>query len=133
VDALLDFSGRPLHYVPRLRLRAVGGESIQGATLPDAEMGSWIRGVLGTISALGGQGPITLQAFLPKSGPVFSEINPRFGGGYPLTLAAGGDYPEWLLQLLEGREVLPRLGEYRHPLYMTRSYTEIFTEAPLWR
>ena len=34
VDALLDLDGRPVHYVPRTRLKTLGGESIQGVTLP---------------------------------------------------------------------------------------------------
>jgi carbamoyl-phosphate synthase large subunit len=133
IDALLDLCGRPIHYVPRLRIRAVGGESIQGVTLADDDLREWILRVLAVVSALGGRGPVTLQAFLTPEGPVFLEINPRFGGGFPLTLAAGGQYPEWLLAMLEGREVPPRLGAYKRNLYMTRSYTEIFTEKPLWQ
>ena len=33
IDALLDLDGRPIHYVPRRRIRTLGGESIQGVTL----------------------------------------------------------------------------------------------------
>jgi carbamoyl-phosphate synthase large subunit len=133
IDALLSLSGQPIHYVPRLRIRTVGGESIQGVTLPDAPTGPWIRRVLEVVVSLGGRGPITLQAFMSEEGPLFSEINPRFGGGVPLTFAASGQYPEWIMQILEGKDVEPRLGEYKTGLYMTRHYTELFTEAPLWR
>jgi carbamoyl-phosphate synthase large subunit len=133
IDALLDLSGRPIHYVPRLRIRALAGESIQGVTIADDELRAWILSVLNVVSSLGGRGPVTLQAFLTPEGPVFSEINPRFGGGFPLTLQAGGRYPEWILTMLEGGELATRIGEYQRDLYMTRSYTEIFTEEPLWR
>ena len=132
IDALLDLQGRPLHYVPRVRIRAVGGESIQGVTLPPDVLGPWIVALLERVGEMGGRGPITLQAFLTEPTPTFSEINPRVGGGFPLTLAAGGNYPEWVLDLAEGKSVPPRLGEYQTGLYMTRHYVEIFTDAPQW-
>lgn len=132
IDALLDLSGRPIHFVPRTRIRTMSGESIQGVTLSDLELREWVTGILELACRWGGRGPLTLQAFLTGSGPVLSEINPRFGGGFPLTLAAGGNYPEWILQDLENKPVSPCFGTYRQGLYMTRYYAEHFTEFPLW-
>ncbi|MBE0449186.1 MAG: ATP-grasp domain-containing protein [Actinobacteria bacterium] len=134
IDALLDLDGKPIHFVPRIRIRTLGGESIQGVTLPDEpELSEWLLQVLEIISSLGGRGPFTLQAFLTEGDPTLSEINPRFGGGFPLTLAAGGDYPEWIMQMLEGKDFLPRIGRYKENMYMTRYYAEIFSEGPLWQ
>lgn len=132
IDALLDFDGRLLHYVPRIRLRTLAGESIQGETIDDAEMRDWLHRVLAVASALGARGPITLQAFLTERGPVLIECNPRFGGGFPLAHEAGGHYPAWLLDLAAGDEVPARVGEYTRGLFMTRYYVEHFTEKPLW-
>ncbi len=126
VDALFDFEGRLLHYVPRLRIRTRSGESIQGRTLPDAEWRTWLRPLLRELGRLGAQGPVTLQAFRTEPEPTLSEINPRFGGGFPLARAAGGDYPDWILQLCEGHSVEPKLGEYEEGLCMTRAHTEWF-------
>lgn len=134
IDALLDLNGNPIHYVPRIRMQTVGGESIQGLTMPDTGMEKWFERLLLTLKKLGGIGPMTLQAFLTDDGnPIFSEINPRFGGGFPLGYAAGAEYPEWILQMLEGKTVAPRLGEYKRGLYMTRYYKEIIVEEPLWQ
>ncbi len=132
IDAFLDFDGRPLHYVPRERIRTLGGESIQGVTLDLPDLDAWLGGILGVCSRLGARGPLTLQAFLTARGPVLTEINPRFGGGFPLARAAGGDYPAWILDLAEGRPVAPSLGAYRRGLYMTRHYTEIFLDRLPW-
>lgn len=132
IDAFLDFDGRPLHYVPRVRIRTLGGESIQGVTIADDDLRGWLRRVLDVSAALGAQGPITLQAFLTERGPVLIEVNPRFGGGFPLAYAAGGRYPDWLLALLKGERLEPRLGDYQVGLYMTRYYVEHFTTEPLW-
>lgn len=128
VDALFDLSGRLLHYVPRLRLRTMAGESIQGRTLSDPDLDAWLRRLLREIGELGARGPITVQAFRTEPTPTLSEINPRFGGGFPLTHAAGGCYPEWILRMCRGASLTPRLGEYTAGLCMTRAYTEWFVE-----
>jgi carbamoyl-phosphate synthase large subunit len=132
MDACLDFQGTPLHYVPRERIRTLGGESIQGVTIEISGLNAWIESVLTVCGRLGAIGPITLQAFLSDTGPVLTEVNPRFGGGFPLALAAGGEYPAWILSLLHGEPVAPSLGQYRRGLYMTRHYTETFLEALPW-
>ena len=65
IDALLDLEGRPLHYVPRRRIRTLGGESIQGVTLDhDPALEPWIVRVLERSAEMGAAGPLTLQAFL---------------------------------------------------------------------
>jgi carbamoyl-phosphate synthase large subunit len=132
IDALLTLDGRPIHYVPRRRIRILAGESIEGVTIDDGDLRAWVLRVLDFASAMGGRGPLTIQAFLTRNGPVLTEINARFGGGFPLTQAAGGDYPEWILQDLAGERIEPRFGNYRRGLYMSRYYVEQFIEEPLW-
>lgn len=132
IDALLDFQGRPIHFVPRERIRTLGGESTQGVTLDLPDLDRWIERVLAACSAMGARGPITIQAFLTGRGPVLTEINPRFGGGFPLALAAGADYPAWILALLRGEAVPSRLGQYRRGLFMTRHFSEIFVDRLPW-
>ena len=132
IDALLDLKGRPIHYVPRKRLRTLGGESIEGVTIDDDTLKDWLLGVLRFISNAGARGPITLQAFLTSEGPVLTEINARFGGGFPLTHAAGGHYPEWILRDLVGEPLDPAFGSYKRGLFMTRYYVEHFTDQLPW-
>ena len=132
IDALMDFDGRPLHYVPRIRIRTLAGESIQGVTIADDDIREWLGNLLRVAAELGARGPITLQAFLTERGPVLIEVNPRFGGGFPLAYAAGGHYPDWLLALLHGEKIEPSLGAYTVGLYMTRYNVEHFTTEPLW-
>jgi carbamoyl-phosphate synthase large subunit len=84
---------------------------------------------LAVVSSLGGRGPVTLQAFLTAETPTLIEVNPRFGGGFPLTLKAGGNYPTWIVEMMTGAEVRPRLGEYRRGLFMTRALEETFVDG----
>lgn len=132
IDALFDFEGRLLHYVPRQRIRHLAGESIQGVTVDDADFGPWLRRTLDAIGRGGGRGPITLQAFLTERGPVATEINPRFAGGFPLSHEAGSHQPRWCLNLVAGEPVDAQLGEYERGLYMTRTYQERFVRTLLW-
>ena len=44
-----------------------------------------------------------------------TDVNPRFGGAFPLPLAAGSRYPELALALARGERPEPRLGEFREP------------------
>ena len=70
-------------------------------------------------------GPCTIQCF--RDGDVIlgiTDINTRFGGGFPLPLAAGGDYPALILAMAAGEEVAPRLGEYQSGVVMTRFLSE---------
>jgi len=132
IDALIDFNGNPIHYVPRIRVKTVGGESVQGLTIKEPGLGEWIESLLQVIGDMGGIGPMTLQAFLTGEEFVLFEINPRFGGGFPLGHAAGGRYPEWLLEMVNGSTVNPKLGDYAEGMAMTRSYKEVFTQEPKW-
>ncbi|HEU4915155.1 MAG TPA: ATP-grasp domain-containing protein [Acidimicrobiia bacterium] len=129
VDALLDLTGDVIHMVPRIRLKTVGGESVQGVTMPDEPIRPWLLDVLRVISSLGGRGPVTIQAFLTPDSPTLIEVNPRFGGGFPLTLEAGGEYPKWIVEMIEGGSVPPRLGEYRRGLFMTRTLEETYVDG----
>jgi carbamoyl-phosphate synthase large subunit len=132
IDALLDNDGEPLHYVPRQRIKTVAGESVQGVTIDDSKERSWIIAMLSVAGHLGATGPITAQAFLCPRGPVLIEINPRFGGGFPLGYAAGARYPEWLVDACHGEVIPLTLGEYTRGLFMTRSHAEQFAMTPAW-
>ena len=100
IDAFWILKGRLIHYVPRLRIRALGGESIQGQTISGgrSRTGPWRFSMK---SADWVRGPITVQAFLSANGPVLSEINPVLAGR-TFDLAAGGNYPAWIMQMLAG-------------------------------
>ncbi len=102
VDVFADFDGRPLCAVPRRRDEVRGGEVSKGQTVRHQGI---IDQSLKLVETLGGcAGMITVQCFLtPDDRVVFIEINPRFGGGVPLSIQAGADSPKWLLELLLGR------------------------------
>ncbi len=100
VDVLLDFAGKALIAIPRRRLQVRGGEVTRGILERDAALESLACRLA---EGLGCRGPVTLQFRQPAPGRwVAMELNARMGGGLPLSLAAGADWPAWILQLCRG-------------------------------
>jgi carbamoyl-phosphate synthase large subunit len=78
-----------------------------------------------------GPGVITLQLFLTRGNKVkFIEINPRFGGGAPLSIKAGANFPKWILQELLGIKTNIRPDGFKHNLFMLRYDGEVWLESP---
>jgi len=57
-----------------------------------------------------------------RSGGEFcgGESTPRFGGGFPLTYAAGGNYPGWLMHEYFHNEEIPFSDDWENNLIMLR-------------
>jgi carbamoyl-phosphate synthase large subunit len=53
-----------------------------------------------------------------------TDVNLRFGGAFPLPLAAGSEYPALALALARGQRPEPRVGEFREGVVMTRFFSE---------
>ena len=83
--------------VPRERIKIRAGEINKGLT-ERKPLTQFLLDRLETIE--GCVGCICIQLFLnQQAGDVVGiEINPRFGGGYPQTYAAGGNFPEYLIR-----------------------------------
>ena len=118
IDVLCDLAGRCLNAIPRTMIESKGGESIKGATVDDAglvDLGQTVA------EALPVKGPAAIQCFREPDGTYrVTDTNPRFGGAFPLPLAAGGRYPELVLALVGGHRPPPRVGEFRAGVVMTR-------------
>ena len=86
---------------------------------------------LALVEKLGaGPGVITLQLFLTDDNRVkFIEINPRFGGGVPLSIKAGADFPKWILQELVGGKANIRFDGFEDGLIMLRYDSEVWLDT----
>jgi carbamoyl-phosphate synthase large subunit len=125
IDVLCDFDGRPLSVVPRERVVIRAGVIDRGRTVKSQAL---IDLALATCRAMRFAGPINIQCRMRGDVPVIIEINPRFSGGIPLTIAAGADFPRMLLRLALGLDVPPAIGEFEDGLWMTSYESGIFLE-----
>ena len=97
IDLYYNRQNKLVCAVPRERLEVRNGEVSKSVTRKDQlyktifEVFSKCRGFIGCI---------TLQVFKRRNSDeiIGIEINPRFGGGYPLSYRAGANYPEYLIR-----------------------------------
>ena len=82
---------------------------------------------LACAAALEFHGPVNIQCRTVAGVPTVFEINPRFSGGIPLTIAAGADFPRMLVDLAQGHLVPPRIGHFTAGLWMTSYQAAIFS------
>jgi carbamoyl-phosphate synthase large subunit len=123
IDVLCDFEGRCLNAIPRTMIESKGGESIKGMTIKDWDLIEHGRRVA---EALPIWGPANIQCFREQDGSLLvTDVNPRFGGAFPLPLAAGSRYPELAIALADGEHPEPTVGEFREGMFMTRFFSDL--------
>jgi carbamoyl-phosphate synthase large subunit len=102
VDFAVDRRGEFLGAVPRRRLEVRAGEVSKGVTLKVPAVQELVREL--ALNLPDAYGVLNVQIFFePDSGAInIIEINPRFGGGYPLSHEAGADFITALLRSDQG-------------------------------
>ena len=123
IDVFCDLEGRCLNAIPRTMIQSKGGESIKGMSIKDWEL---IEHGARVAEAIGVSGPANVQCFREPDGTLpITDVNPRFGGAFPLPLAAGSRYPELALALANGERLEPTLGDFREGVTMTRFFSHL--------
>lgn len=103
MDVIADASGAVVAAVPRTRARVDSGVAIAGRTVHDEELESAAASIA---RAIGLVGVANVQLRRDRAGrAVLLEVNPRFPGALPLTIAAGVDIPSLVADLFLGREI----------------------------
>jgi carbamoyl-phosphate synthase large subunit len=124
-DVYVDFRMKVRCIVPRIRMEVRSGEVSKGQVVKDPRIMSEAARLTEILRA--GPGVITLQLFLTEDNRLrFIEVNPRFGGGVPLSIKAGADFPKWILQELVGSK--PNIGfdGFKNNLIMLRYDAEVW-------
>ena len=108
IDIFCDFEGNPIYITPRIRSAVRSGEVLKTEICQDDDMISEMKQLVADYKPCGA---ITVQLIKEKNTGInyYIEINPRFGGGAPLSMKAGADSASALLRLLTG-ETLPYIG-----------------------
>ncbi|MFH1719164.1 MAG: ATP-grasp domain-containing protein [Planctomycetota bacterium] len=128
-DVYVDFDMKVRCVVPRRRIEVRAGEVSKARVVKDERIMSQAARLVEKLGA--GPGVITLQLFLTADGKIkFIEINPRFGGGAPLSIKAGADFPKWILQELTGKKPTIRPSAFKDNLTMLRYDSEVWLERP---
>lgn len=96
IDAYYDRNSDLKCLVPRRRIEVRGGEVSKGKT-EKLEFYEILKDKLSFIK--GAKGCLAIQFFIGKETNeiIGIEINPRFGGGFPLSYVSGANYPEYII------------------------------------
>jgi carbamoyl-phosphate synthase large subunit len=128
-DVYIDFGMKVRCVIPRRRIEVRAGEVSKGQIVKNPRIMSEAAMLAETLGA--GPGVITLQLFLTDDERVkFIEINPRFGGGAPLSIKAGADFPKWILQEVSGKKPNIRSDGFKDDLIMLRYDSEVWLQNP---
>ncbi len=104
VDIFCDFEGNPIYITPRIRLAVRTGEVLKTEIRQDDSIINEIQKLVKDYKPCG---QITVQLIKDRktNKNYYIEINPRFGGGAPLSMKAGADSAEAMLRLLNGEKL----------------------------
>ena len=119
IDVLVDFDQQVRCIVPRLRMQTRSGEVSKSRTAKHPEIIAQSKRLIEELGA--GPGVITIQCFLNSDEKIkFIEINPRFGGGVPLSIKAGAHFPRWILQRWMDKPPRIHMDKWKDGLTMLR-------------
>jgi carbamoyl-phosphate synthase large subunit len=126
-DVYVDFDMKVRCVVPRKRIEVRTGEVSKGQVVKNSHIMKQATKLVEKLGA--GPGVITLQLSLTKDNCIkFIEINPRFGGGAPLSIKAGANFPKWILQELTGKKTNISFDDFKDKLIMLRYDDEVWLE-----
>jgi carbamoyl-phosphate synthase large subunit len=113
VDTLVDLKGNPIYVVPRKRIEVRSGEVVKSATEKNKRIIDETLKVIEYLNKLRDKdglalcGPLTIQFFKTVKEKIYLlEINPRFGGGVPLSFEAGANYGKQISEMLDGKDIV---------------------------
>ncbi len=105
----------------KLRMRA--GETEKSVSVKDDALFDLAKRTADTLEL---SGPIDMDIFCVDGNYYISEVNPRFGGGYPHAYSCGVNFPKLIAANLAGRENADAVGAYEEGVCMLK-YTDLMT------
>jgi carbamoyl-phosphate synthase large subunit len=121
-DLCCDLNGKVLSIVPWRKICSRAGETDQSETCDSPEIMEEALRLGSELGMRGHVGPLDADVFLRDGRVVFLEMNPRFGGGYPVTQLAGADFPKLVIEIIRGGAPEPEIGKYRIGTVMLKRY-----------
>lgn len=123
-DTISDFKGNFLGCCVRKRIETRLGISYKGETVRNKTVANLLKKLCNQLRIIG---PANIQFFKRGKDLILSEVNPRFSGGLPLSIAAGFNSPLVLLELALGQKIKSSELSARSGVKMFRYWSEVFT------
>lgn len=121
-DVYIDLiSGEVVSIFTKKKIKMRAGETDKAVSFKDEKLFSIIEKF---VLEAGYRGQIDIDIFLVDGVYYISEVNPRFGGGYPHAYEAGCDHMKLILNNLQGHVNKKTIGAYEEGIYMMK-YNEV--------
>lgn len=121
-DCYIDMiSGEVVSIFTKKKIVMRAGETDKAVSFKDEKLFALITGF---INKAGYRGQLDIDIFDISGEYYISEVNPRFGGGYPHAYECGVNHMNKILSNLEGKANSKTIGNYEEGIYMMK-YNEI--------
>lgn len=121
-DVYIDMiSGKCTSIFVKKKIKMRAGETDKSVSVKDEKLFVMLRDF---VEGCGFRGMIDIDIFEINGTYYISEVNPRFGGGYPHAYACGVNMPKQVLANLAGQENPITIGDYQEGICMMK-YNEI--------
>lgn len=121
-DVYIDMlSGEVVSIFTKKKIVMRAGETDKSVSFKNEKLFSWIEQF---VKEAGYIGQIDIDIFEINGKYYISEVNPRFGGGYPHAYECGCDHMRLIINNLQGKVNDRNIGNYEENVYMMK-YNEI--------
>lgn len=125
-DVYIDMiSGEAVSIFTKKKLLMRAGETDKSVSFKDPKLFALIEKF---VADLGWRGQIDIDLFEIDGEYYISEVNPRFGGGYPHAYGCGCDHMKLIRDNILGKPNERRIGDYAEGMYMMK-YNEVSVKA----
>ena len=124
-DCYIDMiSGQLVSVFTKKKLVMRAGETDKAVSFKDEKLFKLIDRF---VKESGFKGQIDIDIFDVNGEYYISEVNPRFGGGYPHAYECGCDHMALIINNLQGKANEPKIGCYDEGIYMMK-YNELMVK-----
>lgn len=117
-DVYIDMiSGDVVSIFTKKKIKMRAGETDKAVGFKDSELFKMIEMF---VLEAGFKGQIDIDIFMIEGKYYISEVNPRFGGGYPHAYESGCDHITMILNNLKGIANEKQIGNYEEGIYMMK-------------
>ena len=121
-DVYIDpISKKAVSIFTKEKIKMSAGETDKSRSFKDPKLFDLISKL---VEQIGYEYMIDIDIFRINNEYYISEINPRFGGGYPHAYECGVNFPSLIINSMNGIENTTKIGDYDEDIYMMK-YNEI--------
>lgn len=122
-DVYIDLiSGEIVSIFTKKKIKMRSGETDKAVSFIDEKLYDLIKKF---VNEAGYRGEIDIDLFEIAGEYFISEVNPRFGGGYPFAYECGCNHVKYIINNIEGKTNRANIGNYKDNVFMMK-YSEIY-------